>query len=350
MKTGKQTSDCLPLFFFLLCLVSHHFSKSWLHITSWVSSFWWCLLWFCCRLFLSSSLPFALGLLFFVYAKLWLDSSCFILSLLCRCPCHSLLNGSSFASKGNPMPAKRKRNNTDGHAAALPVPRFPEEFLCPITMEMMCDPVICADGFSYEKHAIERHFRSSDTSPMTNIPFAQKIVFPNRALKNIIETWRKENWDVILLEWIQSAGTLCDESRDVQGYKRFEPRYPKSREDFLVMTALRLDRCGLTGKQTRTLWTAIIEAYTTFIFFIWTGLIPEAVGYCIKLQRLYLDKNTLTGWCCYKTNDFFILVCWKDHKFVLFVGPIPAAISNCMELIELDLSSNQLTGKSKTDR
>ena len=76
---------------------------------------------------------------------------------------------------------------------------------------------------------------------------------------------------MILLQWVQSAGTFSDESRDVKGFKRFEPRYPKSKADFLAMTALRLDGCGLTGP------------------------IPEAIGYCIKLRRLSLDNNALSG-------------------------------------------------------
>ncbi len=149
------------------------------------------------------------------------------------------------------MPAKQKRKlDPDGSAAT--VDTIPEEFVCPITVEMMCDPVICADGFSYERHAIEQHFRLSDKSPLTNVPLAQKIVIPNRALKNIIETWRKENWDVILLQWIQNAGTFSDESKDAYGRKRFEPQYPNSKADLLAMTALNLTGCSLTGKHTRT--------------------------------------------------------------------------------------------------
>ncbi|XP_052123852.1 uncharacterized WD repeat-containing protein alr3466-like [Frankliniella occidentalis] len=45
----------------------------------------------------------------------------------------------------------------------------PHEFLCPITREVMRDPVVCADGFTYERAAIEEWFLSGKlTSPMTN--------------------------------------------------------------------------------------------------------------------------------------------------------------------------------------
>lgn len=46
---------------------------------------------------------------------------------------------------------------------------IPEEFLCPITHELMRTPVKCSDGFTYEKQAITEWFLSGKfTSPMTN--------------------------------------------------------------------------------------------------------------------------------------------------------------------------------------
>ncbi|KAK9804850.1 hypothetical protein WJX72_008634 [[Myrmecia] bisecta] len=44
-----------------------------------------------------------------------------------------------------------------------------EEMECPITQVFMTDPVIAADGHSYEKSAIEEWFSRHDTSPMTGL-------------------------------------------------------------------------------------------------------------------------------------------------------------------------------------
>jgi hypothetical protein len=55
-------------------------------------------------------------------------------------------------------------------------------------------------------------------------------------------------WHIDLLEWIRRAGCFSDESK-VWGKKRFEPRHPKSKEDLLALTALRLNTCNLSGKQ-----------------------------------------------------------------------------------------------------
>ena len=44
----------------------------------------------------------------------------------------------------------------------------PPSFFCPITQEVMVDPVMCADGHTYERHAIERWLQEHRTSPKTN--------------------------------------------------------------------------------------------------------------------------------------------------------------------------------------
>ena len=51
----------------------------------------------------------------------------------------------------------------------------------------MVDPVIAADGFSYERSAIERWFRAKRTSPQTNAPLASTALVPNIALRGLIE-------------------------------------------------------------------------------------------------------------------------------------------------------------------
>ncbi|XP_022084462.1 WD repeat, SAM and U-box domain-containing protein 1-like [Acanthaster planci] len=64
---------------------------------------------------------------------------------------------------------------------------IPDEYLCPITRELMRDPVIAADGFSYERSSIESWIRGNKTSPMTNSPLVHTNLTPNRSLKMIIQ-------------------------------------------------------------------------------------------------------------------------------------------------------------------
>ncbi|XXG49135.1 hypothetical protein AAC387_Pa02g3401 [Persea americana] len=66
----------------------------------------------------------------------------------------------------------------------------PSVFVCPILQELMKQPYIAADGFSYEREAIEAWVRSGhDTSPMTNLKLQHTRLTPNHTLRSLIEDW-----------------------------------------------------------------------------------------------------------------------------------------------------------------
>ncbi|XP_062826700.1 WD repeat, SAM and U-box domain-containing protein 1 isoform X2 [Anolis carolinensis] len=67
---------------------------------------------------------------------------------------------------------------------------IPDEFLCPITRELMKEPVIAADGYSYEKEAMESWIvKQRHSSPMTNLHLQSLVLTPNRTLKMAIDRW-----------------------------------------------------------------------------------------------------------------------------------------------------------------
>lgn len=86
------------------------------------------------------------------------------------------------------------RLHCDALPAALEVPvldhAVPRGFLCPITLELMADPVMAADGHSYERKAITAWLRAHDTSPTTNLPLPHKLLVDNHALRSAIEDFR----------------------------------------------------------------------------------------------------------------------------------------------------------------
>ena len=63
------------------------------------------------------------------------------------------------------------------------------EILCPLTLKIMVDPVITRRGNTYERHMIEKWFRTNRTDPLTNIVLTDKVVIPNIALKQRIGKW-----------------------------------------------------------------------------------------------------------------------------------------------------------------
>ena len=66
---------------------------------------------------------------------------------------------------------------------------IPKEFLCPITLCIMRDPVIMSDGQTYERKAIEKALEQSTLSPITRKPVSMKDARTNYALKSMKEKY-----------------------------------------------------------------------------------------------------------------------------------------------------------------
>ena len=66
-------------------------------------------------------------------------------------------------------------------------------FICPITLEVMKDPVICSDGHTYERSAIEKWLSTNNCSPMTRQIITNNSLIPNIALRNIIQEYKKNH-------------------------------------------------------------------------------------------------------------------------------------------------------------
>ena len=70
--------------------------------------------------------------------------------------------------------------NTGGVGAVL------QPFLqCPISHEIMVDPVVAADGHTYEREALARWLSEKNSSPLTGQPMGTRMV-PNHAVKSMI--------------------------------------------------------------------------------------------------------------------------------------------------------------------
>ena len=66
---------------------------------------------------------------------------------------------------------------------------MPDDYICPITAEIMTDPVSTADGFTYERTAISEWLRTNDTSPSTGATLESKTLVPNLSLRSIIRSF-----------------------------------------------------------------------------------------------------------------------------------------------------------------
>jgi serine/threonine protein kinase len=65
--------------------------------------------------------------------------------------------------------------------------------LCAKFQDVMNDPHIAADGFTYEGELIRSWLSTgSDTSPMTNLPLEHDELIPNLALRSAIQEWHQQ--------------------------------------------------------------------------------------------------------------------------------------------------------------
>jgi hypothetical protein len=70
-----------------------------------------------------------------------------------------------------------------------------DTFTCPISGQIFNDPVICADGYYYERKCIEQWLESNNTSPMTNQQLEHKNVSKSFEFNKRLQEFIKNNPD-----------------------------------------------------------------------------------------------------------------------------------------------------------
>jgi len=70
---------------------------------------------------------------------------------------------------------------------------IPEEFICPLTLDIMREPVVDRLGNTYERDAIFAWIRDHRTCPMTRRKMGPRDVIRNQLLRSRIEKWRAQH-------------------------------------------------------------------------------------------------------------------------------------------------------------
>ncbi|KAK4852877.1 hypothetical protein QYF36_000637 [Acer negundo] len=66
----------------------------------------------------------------------------------------------------------------------------PSHFFCPILQDVMEDPYIAADGFTYEHRAIKAWQEKHNVSPVTKLRFRHSMIIPNNTIRSAIQQWK----------------------------------------------------------------------------------------------------------------------------------------------------------------
>ena len=70
-----------------------------------------------------------------------------------------------------------------------------DTLLCPITQEEFEDPVVAADGHTYERAGILQWLEKHDTSPLTGAQLSSKQLFTNWTLRSVVADYKKRLLD-----------------------------------------------------------------------------------------------------------------------------------------------------------
>ena len=70
---------------------------------------------------------------------------------------------------------------------------IPQNYLCPISYQLMTDPVITPYGISYDRKSIEKWLKVNKIDPIAHKKLDKNMLIPNYALKSIIETYINDN-------------------------------------------------------------------------------------------------------------------------------------------------------------
>lgn len=88
------------------------------------------------------------------------------------------------------QPIKRKERES----IAVSEQSVPNGFICPLTMEIMFDPVLDAEGNTFERSALFQWLKNSPTSPVSRQPLNERMVTSNNALRDTIHEFMGSAW------------------------------------------------------------------------------------------------------------------------------------------------------------
>jgi hypothetical protein len=102
---------------------------------------------------------------------------------------HALRSGGAHGSDG--AVASRRRGPADPNGAERTSEMSEDYLTCPISLDVMSDPVITPYGDSFERYAIIDWLRTNDTCPLTRRPLKVSQLMENKSLKLVIEEYQR---------------------------------------------------------------------------------------------------------------------------------------------------------------
>ncbi|KAL9402334.1 hypothetical protein Peur_006183 [Populus x canadensis] len=110
------------------------------------------------------------------------------------------------------LSASMNRNQDFSSSSQSILSNIPDEFRCPISLDLMKDPVIVASGHTYDRNSIAQWINSGHhTCPKSGKRLIHTALIPNYALKSLVHQWCQDN-NVPLIENSTSSSSKFERS------------------------------------------------------------------------------------------------------------------------------------------
>jgi hypothetical protein len=132
-------------------------------------------------------------------------------------------------------------------------PSAPSEFFCSLSLQLMTDPVMSINGYTFQRQAILNWLDMGyNICPVTEKPMSMADIISDRKLRSRIQRWQEENgygvvqMDLCVEERVKSLGltaiaaTPTTELKNKETDKKEEVRNKKTAEKLSLVTLNRL--------------------------------------------------------------------------------------------------------------
>ncbi|KAF5178076.1 U-box domain-containing protein kinase family protein, partial [Thalictrum thalictroides] len=111
-------------------------------------------------------------------------------SLALRCAEIKSRDRPDLSAEVFPVLERLKEIADKASAASVHLGGPPNDFICPLLKDLMEDPCVAGDGYTYDRKAIEVWLKENNKSPLTGLSLPSKSLIPNYSLFSAIMEWR----------------------------------------------------------------------------------------------------------------------------------------------------------------
>lgn len=224
------------------------------------------------------------------------------------------------------------------------IPMLPlQSFICPITKDVMRDPVQIASGQTYERSAIERWFADGHNRCPTGVELKNCKMKPNFALKQSIAEWRDRNYHIRLenanellnnpesneeeqLKAVQDLQALCEEeslNKYKVANKNLIPRLMKLTKSSSMLAVKAFSTLAVLAKDNSDSQGIMVENGIIDLIVHCLARQKEAAPQAVYLMRLLSENQGTAEKISHARNAvLFLVTLIQEEEFAGNVGSI----------------------------